>query len=187
VGLGERDGANDETQFYATLAGSYRSPHAPVQSLAMLKSYYDRYAPIDPDAIRWRLIASTDVNVLPSAVHEVRLKYAYKHVEDWSYGASWTSDTDLGLAQYVWHFLPGWDVDAWGRIVAIRNGGTAQAGAGVEVGRMFYRSVRVGVGYSVNGFEEPDMTGADSWSQGFGVRIQMILSDWLLSDFERLK
>jgi hypothetical protein len=25
------------------------------------------------------------------------------------------------------------------------------------------------------------------WGVGFGLRIQMLLSDWLLADFERLK
>ncbi len=187
MGLGERDGANDETQFYATLAGAYRSPFAPVQSLLMLKSYYDRYAPIDPDAIRWRLVATTDVNVMPTPAHELRFKYAYKHVEDWSYGVSATTNTDLALAQYVWHFGRGWDVDAWGRAVVPRGGGTAQAGAGIELGRLVYRSVRIGVGYSVNGFDDPDVTATDAWSAGFGIRIQMLLSDWLLADFERLK
>jgi len=187
LGLGERDGANDETQFYTTLAGAYRSSFAPVQSLLMLKSYYDRYAPIDPDAIRWRLVATTDVNVMPTPAHELRLKYAYKHVEDWSYGVSATTNTDLALAQYVWHFGRGWDVDAWGRAVRPRGGGTAQTGAGVELGRLVYHSVRIGVGYSVNGFEDPDVTATDAWSAGFGLRIQMLLSDWLLADFERLK
>jgi outer membrane protein OmpA-like peptidoglycan-associated protein len=187
LGLGPRDAAHDATQFYTTLAGSYRSPHAPVQSLLMLKSYYDRYAPLDPEAIGWRLVASTDVNVRPTAAHEVRLKYAYKHVEDFSYAVSRTTDTDLALGQYVWHFGRGWDVDVWGRTVVLRGGGTAQTGYGAEVGRMLYRSVRVGLGYSVNGFDDPDVTGTDAWSEGFGLRIQVILSDWLLSDFERLK
>jgi outer membrane protein OmpA-like peptidoglycan-associated protein len=187
LGLNEANGQHDGTQCYTTLAGAYRSPHAPVQSLVMLKSYYDRYTPLDPDAISWRLVASTDVNVLANASHEVRLKYAYKHMEDWSYGLSLSSDTDVALAQYVWHFGRGWDLDAWGRTVVLRRGGTSQTGAGIEVGRMVYRSVRLGVGYSVNGFDDPDVTGTDAWSEGLGIRIQMILSDWMLSDFERLK
>lgn len=187
LGLGERDGTNDQTQFYATLAGAYRSPYAPVQSLAMLKSYYDRYSPIDPDAIRWRMVATADVNVMPAPTHELRFKYAYKHVEDWSYGVAKTTNTDLVLGQYVWHFGRGWDVDAWGRAVALRDGGSAQGGAGIELGRLFYRSVRVGVGYSVNGFDDPDVTSTEAWSAGFGIRIQMLLSEWLLADFERLK
>jgi hypothetical protein len=133
------------------------------------------------------LVASADVNFLPSAAHEFRLKYAYKHVEDWSYGAGTTTDTDLGLGQYVLHFGRGWDVDVWGRTVVLRGGDTSQYGAGAELGRMVYRSLRVGVGYSVNGFEDPDITHTDAWSRGFGVRIQMLLSDWLLADFEPLR
>jgi hypothetical protein len=56
----------------------------------------------------------------------------------------------------------------------------------VEVGRIVFRSVRVGVGYSMNGFDDADVSGTDAWSRGFGLRIQMLLSDWLLADFEPL-
>ena len=177
----------DGTQCYTTLAGTYRSPYAPLQSLAMVKSYYDRYTPVDPDAIRWRVVGSADVNMLFNPEHEVRLKYAYKHVEDWSYGVSLHTNTDLALAQYIWHFGRGWDLDLWGRTVVLRGGGSSQSGAGIEIGRMVYRSVRLAAGYSANGFNDPDITGTDAWSDGFGIRIQMILSDWMLSDFERLK
>jgi hypothetical protein len=190
LGLGKRDidaRSRDEGQYYATLAGAYRSPHAPVQSLAMVKSYYDRYAPVEPDAIRWRLVATFDVNVLPSPWHEFRFKYAYKHVEDWSDAIALTTNSDLVLGQYVWRFAPGWDVDAWGRVLALTDGGTQQFGAGLEVGRLVYRSIRVAVGYSVNGFDEPDVSATDAWSAGLGVRLQLILSDWLLSDFEQLE
>jgi hypothetical protein len=176
-----------EAQYYTTLAGAYRSPSAPVQSLAMIKSYYDRYAPVEPDAIRWRLVTSWDVNVFPSPAHEVRLKYAYKHVEDWSDSVALTTNTDLLLGQYVWRFARGWDLDTWGRVLKLRDGGTEQYGAGLEVGRLVYRSIRVGVGYSLNGFADADVSATDAWSQGFGVRLQMILSDWLLADFEGLE
>jgi hypothetical protein len=186
LGLVTREEAHDGTQFHSTLALAWRSPAAPVQSLAMLKSFYDRYAPTDPDAIRWRLVMSADVNVLPTAQHELRLKYAHKYVQDWSYDASTTTNTDLALAQYLWHFGRGWDVDVWGRTVFRHEGGTREYGAGVEVGRIVFRSVRVGVGYSMNGFDDADVSGTDAWSRGFGLRIQMLLSDWLLADFEPL-
>lgn len=186
LGLGARDSQNDQTQYYATLAANYRSPSAPVQSLGMIRSYYDRYAPSYPDGINWRCVASIDVNVMPSWAHEIRFKYAYKHAEDWSYGVAHTTNTDLVLGQYVWHFMHGWDVDAWGRVAAIRGGGTAQGGAGLELGRMFFKSLRVGAGYSVNGFDDPDISDTDAWSAGFGVRAQLILSEWLLRDFEGL-
>jgi hypothetical protein len=186
LGLVTQDQQHDGTQFYSTLALAWRSPSAPVQSLAMVKSLYDRYAPIDRAAIRWRLVASADVNILPSASHELRLKYAYKYVEDYSYGASTTTQTDLALAQYLWHFGHGWDIDLWGRTVGLRGGGSQEYGAGAELGRIVFHSVRVAAGYSVNGFNDPDVSGTDAWSRGFSIRIQMLLSDWLLSDFEPL-
>jgi len=187
LGLVTQDQEHDGTQFYSTLALAWRSPFAPVQSLAMVKSLYDRYAPIDRDAIRWRLVASTDVNILPSASHELRLKYAYKYVEDYSYGASTSTHTDLVLGQYLWHFGHGWDVDVWGRTVGLRHGGSQEYGYGVELGRILFHSVRLAAGYSVNGFDDPDISGTDAWSRGFSIRIQMLLSDWLLSDFEPLR
>jgi len=186
LGLVTQDAGHDGTQFYSTLALAWRSPFAPVQSLAMVKSLYDRYAPVDPDAIRWRVVASTDVNYLPSASHELRLKYAYKYVEDYSYGASTTTQTDLALGQYLWHFGHGWDVDTWGRMVSLRGGGTQQYGYGAELGRIVFKSVRLAAGYSVNGFDDPDVSNTDAWSRGFNIRIQMLLSDWLLSDFAPL-
>jgi flagellar motor protein MotB len=182
----DQPGQHDGTQFYSTLALAWRSPFAPVQSLAMVKSLYDRYAPVDPDAIRWRVVASTDVNYLPSASHELRLKYAYKYVEDYSYGASTTTQTDLVLGQYLWHFGHGWDIDTWGRMVSLRAGDTQQYGYGAELGRVVFKSVRLAAGYSVNGFDDPDISNTDAWSRGFSIRIQMMLSDWLLSDFQPL-
>jgi hypothetical protein len=158
-----------------------------VQSLAMLKSLYDRHTPIEPDVFRWRLVASADVNVLASVAHEVRLKYAYKHVDDRSYGLSLSTNTDVALAQYVWHFGAKWDLDAWGRTVVLRGGGSSQAGAGIEVGRRVLGCIRLAAGYSINGFDDPDISGTDAWSEGFGIRIQTVLSDWMLADFAGLE
>ena len=187
LGLNARNDRSDGTQWYATLAGTHRVPHLPVQSLLMVKSLYDRHAPLDPEAISWRLVVSADVNYLANPEHELRLKLAYKHAEDESYGSWYSTDTDVLLAQHIWRFGRGWDLDTWGRGVGLRHGQTSQTGAGIELGRVVFRSVRVGLGYSVNGFDDPDISGTDAWSDGFGLRIQMVLSEWLLSDFAGLK
>ena len=60
--------------------------------------------------------------------------------------------------------------------------GTQQLGSGVEVGRILFNRIRLSAGYSVNGFEERDLSENDAWSKGFGVRVQFILSDWLLNE-----
>ena len=147
-----------------------------------LKNLYEKYTPVNPDAITWKLILSADVNVMPAVKHELRLKYAHKRVEDFSYGISVNTDADLVLGQYIYRFARYWDVDLWGRILAQR-GGTAETGTGVEIGRLFFRTVRVAAGYTAGGFEEPDITGTDAWTRGFGVRIQLILSDWIMQEF----
>jgi hypothetical protein len=187
LGLNAREDRSDGTQWYATLAGAYRAPAMPLQSLFVLKSLYDRHAPLDPDAISWRLIASGDLNFLLHPEHELRLKYAYKHAEDESYGSWYSTDADIVLAQHVWRFGRGFDLDTWGRSIRLRRGQTSQMGIGIEVGRLLFHSLRVGIGYSVNGFDDPDISGTDAWSDGFGLRIHMLLSDWLLADFAGLK
>ena len=169
-------------QYRGKLGLAYRPIGLPVQSLFALKNLYRKYAPSGPDAITWTLVLSTDVNVLPAVQHELRLKYAYKRVEDFSYGISVNTNSDLVLGQYIYRFARSWDLDLWGRVQAVR-GGTTETGTGVEVGRLFYRTVRVAAGYSYGGFDDPDISGTDAWSKGFGVRIQLILSDWIRQEF----
>jgi hypothetical protein len=148
----------------------------------MLRNDYERYTPANPDAITWRLVLSGDVNIMPAVDHELRLKYAFKHVESWSFGSAHAVNADLVLGQYLYRFARGWDVDLWGRLVHQRDDGSLEAGTGVELGRMFLGGLRVAAGYSVGGFEDPDFVGTDAWASGFGVRVQLLLSDRLLDE-----
>jgi flagellar motor protein MotB len=173
-----RNGLN----YRGKLGLAYRPVGLPVQTLFTLKNLYEKYTPALPDAIGWRLVLSCDVNALPAVDHEVRLKYAYKRVEDYSYGIGVDTNVDLILGQYIYRFAGSWDVDVWGRVLAMRHG-TTETGAGVEVGRLFYRTLRVAAGYSYNGFEDRDISGTDVWARGFSVRFQLILSDWIMNEF----
>jgi hypothetical protein len=145
----------------------------------MIKTQYDRHSPVDPDAIVWKTVFSTDVNLVPKRLHEFRFKLAFKRVEDWSAGISSTSNNHLVLGQYVYRFYKEWDVDVWGRYLGQGGAGTRQFGSGVELGQTFYSRVRIAAGYSIGGFEDRDFSENDAWSNGFGVRIQLILSDWM--------
>jgi outer membrane protein OmpA-like peptidoglycan-associated protein len=164
---------------------AYRPIGLPLSTLFSLKNQYYRYAPTGPDDITWKLVLSADANYIPALDHEIRLKYAFKHVEDFSYGISVNTGADLVLGQYIYRFARCWDVDLWGRVLSQR-GGTVETGSGIEVGRLFLRSVRVAAGYSAGGFSDPDISGTDAWSRGFGVRVQLILSDWILQEWGAL-
>jgi hypothetical protein len=176
------DAVADELGVHNQIGVAHRPRGGRVQSLWMMRSDYERYTPVNPGAIRWRLVVSGDLNVVPAADHEVRIKYAFKHVEDYSYGTSHTTNADLVLGQYVYRFARDWDADLWGRAVHQRAGGTVATGAGVEVGRLFLSALRVAAGYSVSGFEDPDFAGNDALSRGFSVRLQLLLSDWILNE-----
>jgi hypothetical protein len=186
LGFANVTDGEDELTYHGQVGGAYRLPGKPVQTLAMVRTDYERFTPVEPDAIRWRTVFSVDLNWTPAKAHETRLKYGFKHVEDYSYGVSTSTDADLVLGQYIYRFLRNWDVDLWARWLNQRHGGGAEAGAGIEVGHLFFRAVRVAGGYSVNGFQDPDFVGTDAWSSGFGVRVQLILSEWLLPEFARI-
>ena len=170
----------NEFEYRGVLAATYRPLDGVLHALAMVRNDYARFTPSDPDAIHWRLIASTDANIRTGVQHEWRLRYAYKHVEDYSYGMSTTTNSDLVLGQYIHNFARDWDADVWARWVNQRGGGSAHLGTGIEVGRTFAGSLRVAAGFTVAGAEDPDFAGTAAWSRGFGVRAQLILSEWLL-------
>ncbi|MFH1754711.1 MAG: hypothetical protein ABIA59_03310, partial [Candidatus Latescibacterota bacterium] len=172
----------DEVSFNGRFACAYRPDVSRLKALCFLKTGYERFTPIDPEAITWKLVFSSDVNIIPAAAHEVRLKYAIKRVEDYSMGISLTSWSQLALSQYVYFFRELWDVDLWGRVLTQDHGGTLEVGTGIEVGRRFFNTVRVSAGYSINGFEERDLSENAAWAKGFGLRVQFILSDWLLRE-----
>ena len=169
----------------ARVAGAYRPTLSPLTTILTLATHYDRFSPVDPDAITWRFVVATDFNVTPAPAHELRLKLAHKHVKDSSVGASESSDSQLLLVQYVYNITPVWDLDLWGRVMGQNGAGTRQYGTGLEVGRLLLGRVRIGAGYSVNGFEERDVTQHDAWASGFGLRAQFILSEWVLNETQR--
>lgn len=184
LSISVNDGRPTSLRMEGRLAGVYRPVVTPLRALLLLKTEYDKYSPVDPDAIRWTTVVSTDVNFLARPEHELRLKLAFKRVEDYSFGISETGRNYLALSQYVYHFARKWDLDVWGRFLGKVDGGTRQTGVGVELGRVLFDRVRIGAGYSLNGFEDRDMADNDAWERGFGVRIQLILSDWMFNGYE---
>lgn len=164
------------------IAGIYRPAASPVKALFLLKNEYDRFSPVDPDAITSTLVFSTDANIIPASAHEIRLKFAIKHVEDYSIGISESTRSYLVLSQYVYHFGRYWDVDLWGRYLGQNGAGTRQLGTGIEIGRSVFDRIRLSAGYSLNGFEERDLSENDAWESGFGFRVQFILSEWILNE-----
>jgi len=178
------DGGRTSIRNEGRIAGAIRPVASPLHSLFMLKTEYDRYSPVDPEAIVWKTVFSTDVNVMPRPAHEFRIKLAVKYVEDYGLGISSTSNGHLVLGQYVYRFAKNWDLDLWGRYVGQGAMGTRQFGSGLELGRTFYSRVRIAGGYSLGGFEDRDLSENDAWSNGFGIRVQLILSDWMFDGYQ---
>lgn len=183
LSIGSYDGRRSSFTTEGRLAGVYRPEVTPVQTLLLIKTQYDKYSPVDPEAIVWTTVVSTDVNVMPEPAHELRFKLAFKRVEDYSLGISETGRNYLVLSQYVYRFARKWDVDVWGRFLGQGSAGTRQTGAGIEIGRVLFDRIRIGAGYSVNGFEDRDMAENEAWEKGFGLRLQLILADWMFNGY----
>jgi len=183
LAIGSYDGRKQSLTMDGRLAGVYRPEVTPLRTLLLLKTQYDRFSPVDPEAVVWTTVVSTDVNVIPEPAHELRFKLALKRVEDYSLGISETGHNYLVLSQYVYRFADKWDLDVWGRFLGQGGAGTRQTGAGVEIGRVLFDRVRIGAGYSVNGFEDRDMAENEAWEKGFGLRLQLILADWMFNGY----
>jgi hypothetical protein len=175
------EGRNDAIGCDGRIGLAYRPDHAPFQQLLMIKSSYERFTPVNPDAVTWKLVGSSDVNYRPGADYEVRVKYAIKYVEDYCLGTSLEGRSQLVLSQFIYRFARRWDLDVWGRVLHHSNG-AAGTGTGAECGVMLWHCVRLAGGYSLNGFEERDMAQGDAWANGFGVRVQLLLSEWIMNE-----
>jgi len=184
LSVASNDGRRSSLTMEGRIAGVYRPVVSPVQTLLLLKTLYDKYSPVDPNAIVWTTVLSTDVNYMPAPAHELRFKVAFKRVEDFSFGTSQTGRNYLLLSQYVHRFAKYWDVDVWGRFLGKASAGTRQTGVGIELGRVLFDRIRIGAGYSINGFEDRDLAEEEAWEKGFGLRVQLILSDWMFSGYE---
>ncbi len=174
----ERGGDRRESvALRATLAFVHRPVGARTTVVAMARTRYGRHAPDDPDAIRWETVLSADADRHVTRRLTLRLRGAFKHVEDASHGASASADADLVVAQVRWRLAPRWDVDAWVRRLAPHGAG-ARLDAGLDVGRWVDDAVRVSAGWRSTVIDE---TGFDAGAarHGLGVRVQVVLSEWL--------
>ncbi len=177
----DSDAGKDAISANGRIVFARRPLRSRVQSIFMLRNMYDRFSPIDPEAITWKIVFSSDLNAKPVTPLEIRCKYAVKYVEDYVMGLSESGRTQLLLSQFIYRFLGVYDVDLWGRVLVQSRGGVG-TGTGLEVGRLFMRSIRVAAGYSVNGFEDRDMAENDAWARGFGLRVQLVLTESLLGE-----
>jgi len=184
LSIGSSEGRKQSLTMDGRIAAAYRPLGAPVRTLFLVKTQYDKYSPAEPEAIAWTSVFSTDLSYSPASAHELRLKLAFKHVENTSFGLSAKRGNYLALSQYVYRFADKWDVDLWARFLGGSGAGTRQTGAGVEIGRILFDRVRVGAGYSLNGFEDRDLAEKEAWQSGFGLRVQLILSDWMFNGYE---
>lgn len=184
LSIGTADGREGSLTMDGRIAAAWRPLAVPAQTLFLFKTLYDRYSPVDPQAIVWTSVLSTDASYTFRMAHELRLKLAYKWVENYSLGVSENGRNYLVLSQYVYRFARNWDVDLWGRFMGRAGEGTRQTGAGLEIGRILFDRVRVAAGYSINGFEDRDLAENEAWDSGFGLRVQLILSDWMFSGYE---
>ncbi len=180
------DDREDPVNYLGRWGIAYRDLSRPYTLLGMLRNHYERFSPANPEGISWRMVASVDANVYMSEQVELRMKYAFKHSEDFNFGISADANSDLVLGQIVYRFMPAWDVDLWSRAVHQRETGSLQFGSGVELGRTFAGKIRVAAGFSRNGYEDPDVTATEAWADGFGVRVQLLLSDWVFNQFPGL-
>ena len=124
-------------------------------------------------------IIAGNLNVQPSRGWEISARYAAKRAIDWADGLTDTSLTQLLGARSTWDLNPRWDVGV--QAFRMWGDGDTQYAIGPEVGYLVWKNLWVSVGYNVQGFDAPDLTGEAYTQRGFYLHLNFKFDESLLS------
>ncbi|HTD11384.1 MAG TPA: SdrD B-like domain-containing protein [Steroidobacteraceae bacterium] len=124
-------------------------------------------------------IMAGNLNIQPRRGWEISARYAAKRAIDWTGGFAATSWTQLLGARSTWDLNPRWDLGVntyrmWGN-------GAAQYAVGPEVGYLVWKNLWVCVGYNVQGFDAPELTGQTYTQRGIYLHLNFKFDESLLS------
>ncbi|HXY75588.1 MAG TPA: hypothetical protein VEH54_01650, partial [Steroidobacteraceae bacterium] len=123
-------------------------------------------------------IFAGNLNVQPLRHFEISARYAAKHAIDWADGLTSTSLTQLAGARFTYDLSSHWDVGLnsyrmWGS-------GETQYALGPVAGYLAWKNLWVSVGYNLQGFSAPDLTGESYTMHGIYLRLNFKFDESLL-------
>jgi uncharacterized repeat protein (TIGR01451 family) len=129
------------------------------------------------DELAW--IAAGNVSIQPTRSWEVSVRYAAKRAIDWSDGLSSLSVTQLAGFRSTWDVDQRWDAGA--QIYRMWGDGDTEYAIGPVVGYLVWKNLWVSVGYNVQGFSAPDLSGEAYTQRGIYLHLNFKFDESLLA------
>jgi uncharacterized repeat protein (TIGR01451 family) len=142
-----------------------------------LRDYDTTLGPgLNLDEMAW--IVAGNLNIQPTRGWEIAARYAAKRAIDWTDGFAGTTLTQLGGARSTWDLNPRWDAGLQG--YALWGDGDRQYALGPVVGYLVWKNLWVSLGYNVQGFSAPDLSGEAYTQRGVYLRLNLKFDESLL-------
>jgi hypothetical protein len=123
-------------------------------------------------------IVAGNVNIQPRRGWELSARYAAKRAIDWADGLADTSLTQLAGVRSTWDVSPRWDVGL--QAYRMWGDGTTEYAVGPEVGYLIWKNLWVSLGYNVQGFDAPDLSGEAYTQRGIYLHLNFKFDESLL-------
>lgn len=123
-------------------------------------------------------IVAGNVNIQPRRGWELSARYAAKRAIDWADGLADTSLTQLAGVRSTWDVSPRWDVGL--QAYRMWGAGTTEYAVGPEVGYLIWKNLWVSLGYNVQGFDAPDLSGEAYTQRGIYLHVNFKFDESLL-------
>jgi uncharacterized repeat protein (TIGR01451 family) len=128
------------------------------------------------DELAW--IAAGNVNIQPTRGWELSLRYAAKRAIDWTDGLSSVSITQLAGLRSTWDVNQRWDAGI--QLYRMWGDADSQHAVGPVIGYLAWKNLWVSVGYNVQGFSAPDLSGEAYTQRGIYLHLNFKFDESLL-------
>ena len=130
-----------------------------------------------------KLVNNTNLNYKPASGGQLSLQFGLKYLVETIDNRDYDSVTALYGAEYRRDFNPRWD---WGLQAAALHSiesNVLRYSAGASIGRSFFDSAWMSVGYNFAGFDDSDFTAAEYTAKGPYLKVRMKLDQGHLERF----
>lgn len=128
-------------------------------------------------------VFSTHANVKVSRPLVATFRYAGKFGKERYSGIGHRTRGQLVSGRMTYDVNPRWDLGLQGSLLLSNDSSGRRTALGAEVGYLLQENQWVSAGYNVFGFKDRDLSGQDTFSQGFYLRLRVKFDEQLFAQF----
>ncbi|MEQ9106944.1 MAG: SdrD B-like domain-containing protein [Limnobacter sp.] len=128
-------------------------------------------------------VFSTHANVKVSRPLVATLRYAGKFGKERYSGIGHRTRGQLVSGRMTYDLTPRWDLGLQGSVLLSNDASGRRTACGAEVGYLLQENQWVSAGYNAFGFKDRDLSGQDTFSKGFYLRLRVKFDEQLFARF----